>query len=491
MIVKKRKKWKNTINKHRTYPLKYFYPEAVDDVKAIVKEAEFYQCKVRAVGSGHSFSDVAITNDYLIDLSKMNRFLLLRSDHLKKHVKNKKLVHVHAGITVHDLNKGLDQQNLSIVNMGGIDHQTLGGAISTGTHGSGVDLLDMSGMVRSIEIVSYNGTYFKLEPKAGITDPKRYKGDAELLQDDNTFYAALVSLGTFGITTAYTLEVEAEYWLQESKTLDTWSNVKTQIREGSFFEGYRNVMVRINPYEIDNDHMCIVVRHNKINKPEHLTFADKTRNLVSTIVGSIAIVPYISKLLFNIFPKLLPKFLNSSLKGLKDKKYANTAHKVLYQGLAQLKEHGFDAEFAFDARNNKYLDVVDDVFEVTEKTTELSNLYATSPIGLRWVKGTKAMLAANYGRLTCYVDCSCLTGVKGSNQLLDRWQQLMWNAGGRPHWGKTSDILDGQIETLKKRYPKLDTWHQQMNKYNINGTFDNEYTRRVGLTTNRDKYMRI
>ncbi|MFV2016160.1 MAG: FAD-binding protein, partial [Candidatus Heimdallarchaeota archaeon] len=238
MKLKKRKRWSNSIKNHKTYPLTYFIPESEEEIQQIIKEAELYQLQVRAVGSGHSFSDVAITNDYLIDMRDMNHFLIFRSDYLKRHAKKKKLVQVQSGITFRDLNRGLDARKLSLVNMSAIDQQTISGAISTATHGSGNNLLDLSGMVRSIEFISDKGIKFKLEPKNGITDPRRYHADAKLLQEDNLFFAALISLGCFGIVTSYILEVEEEYWLTESQQLDKWSIVKKQLQNGSIFERY-------------------------------------------------------------------------------------------------------------------------------------------------------------------------------------------------------------------------------------------------------------
>ena len=73
----------------------------------------------------------------MVDISEMNKLLKLPSFIRSS---NKKLVQVEAGITIRHLNNELDKLDLSVINLGGIDHQTIAGAIATATHGSGIGL---------------------------------------------------------------------------------------------------------------------------------------------------------------------------------------------------------------------------------------------------------------------------------------------------------------------------------------------------------------
>ena len=180
MKIKYRATWHNTVKKEKTQPLKYFLPENLQDIQKVVNEAEPQGIKVRAVGSGHSFSDVAITEGYLVDLKRINHLLELREEWLKD-IDTSCLVHVEAGITIQKFNKRMEKRGLCVVNMGGIDNQTLAGAISTGTHGSGLELPAFHGMVRSIVLVSGGGKTYRIEPANGITDPDKHnEPDVEL-----------------------------------------------------------------------------------------------------------------------------------------------------------------------------------------------------------------------------------------------------------------------------------------------------------------------
>ena len=91
------------------------------------------------MGSGHSFTDCACTDGLMVDLARMNR--VLDSD------AESGLVTVEAGITLHELGKQLAARGLAMENQGDIDRQTLAGAISTATHGTGGRFRNISSQV--------------------------------------------------------------------------------------------------------------------------------------------------------------------------------------------------------------------------------------------------------------------------------------------------------------------------------------------------------
>jgi len=157
----------------------------------------------------------------MVDISQMNKVLELPSF---VRLAGKKLVQVEAGISIRQLNSELDKRNLSVVTLGGIDHQTLAGAIATGTHGSGIDLPAVHGMVRSVVLVAGDGKTYRIEPSDGVSDPANYNEPGiTLIQSDDDFNAVLVSLGCMGIIYSCILEVLDMYWLEESKQMDKWS----------------------------------------------------------------------------------------------------------------------------------------------------------------------------------------------------------------------------------------------------------------------------
>lgn len=83
-----REKWSNCIGNQQVVPLRLVRPTTLAEVVAIVKQAESENRKIRAVGSGHSFSDIAITDDYLIDTHGLKKVLKLDTDSLKENAGN-------------------------------------------------------------------------------------------------------------------------------------------------------------------------------------------------------------------------------------------------------------------------------------------------------------------------------------------------------------------------------------------------------------------
>ena len=489
----KNKTWTNTIKKHRTKPQFYFVPRSAKEVSDIIKSAELEGKKVRATGSGHSFSSVGIVPDgnYLVDISRFDHVQKLNYTLPQDGNENNKLVRVGAGITIKAFNKELDQLGLSIVNMGGIDHQTISGAFSTATHGTGIEIRAMHGMIRAIHLVSEDGRPMWICPRNAIfkSSMQNFQG-VTIHRDDNDFNACSVSLGAMGIIVEYILEVRHEYWLEESKQVELWSDVKNALKKGKRLKDQRGFMVQVNPYNGFNkqnksEHSCLVILHKEISNEHKIKWHSKIRNLIGTIAGNIPVIRWIvyKILLQRIKYKLIkiPKSLETSIKSQKDKSFKNTAHKVLYQGAEYVKERAYDCEVAFDIGDNSYLDIVDKLIDQANNDLIQKGLYLTSPIGLRFVKRSNAFLDPGFKRYVCYIDTPMLLGSVGEQEVLDLNLKLMVDNGGMPHLGKYNRYLQEKIEHLSGIYKGLDQWKDVVVKYNTKGTFTSSFMEKLNL----------
>lgn len=500
MKIKTRFTWHNTTKRFSAQPQKYFEPENLKDLQDIILEAEAKGIRVRAVGSGHSFSDVALTNGYLINPKKLNRQITIPPSWLPpdQRFRHKNLVYVEAGIKLQDFNKQMDERNLCVENMGAVDEQTLAGAISTGTHGTGIGLPAMSGMVRSIVMVSKGGTIYRIEPSAGLFDPEKYNEPGiTLVQDDKWFNAALVSLGCLGIIYAYVVELKPMYWLEESKELTTWSALKPKLendldhflRTDKVGNPIRAISILVNPYpNKDGEHSCLINRHKEVAEPpKHRSWNERFRNLWSITLGGVFPFSYLfyrgTRVLNARFPGQMPGLIERSLKLLEDKVFINKGHKVMYAGAEYIKLKAFDAEYAFDVQNNArgFIHSVEQVMAKAKALAEASQLFQTSPMGLRFVKASTASLTPESGRDVCYVDTPVLLGTKGANAILDAYQDVFIQNGGVPHWGKVNNRFEGKQKLLKQHYTQLAEWEAVFHELNPNGTFSNNFSDRFGL----------
>lgn len=478
MKIKTRKTWKNSIKHEKAQPVQFIKTGDPAELSTIIKDARQNNFTVKAIGTGHSFNDIACSNGYMVDISEMNKILPLppfvRST-------GKKLVQVEAGITIRHLNNELDKLDLSVINLGGIDHQTIAGAIATATHGSGIGLQAIHSMVRSMVLVAGDGNVYRIEPTNGISDPAMHQEPGvKLVQNDDDFNAVLVSLGCMGIISSYILEVADMYWLKESKTLYKWSEIKPKLLDKSLLNEARHVMILVNPYRTKGDHTCLVTRIQiTTDKPQ--SRLEKLRSMAARKWSETRIVYWYARMKFWLFSRSTPKLIDRSLRALRDESYINKAHFVLYQGSEFVKERAFDAEFAFDLSGD-YVNVIEKIFETTEHYCQKGRIYMTSPVGMRFVKASDAFLAPEYKRDICYVDTPFLQGTVGADELLDACQDLMFEGGGFPHWGKKNSRLSAHVHTIEKTFPRLNSWKTIQKKYDPDGLFANNYTARFLLT---------
>ncbi|WP_224995735.1 D-arabinono-1,4-lactone oxidase [Cesiribacter sp. SM1] len=491
MKVKHRKTWSNTINRYQCQPFKYFEPEDIYDLQQIVREAELEGVRVRAVGSGHSFSDVAMSSGYLVSFKHLDKLLDMDVNLLRVKDHYHKLVHVEGGLTIEKFNKLMCKKNLCVVNMGGIDNQTLAGAISTGTHGTGIDLPAFHAMVRSVVLVAAGGHVYRIEPADGITNPHTYaeKG-IKLVQDDHVFNSVLVSLGCMGIIYSFILELDELYYLREAKSLMLWRDLKPMLADRSLFEKdgggmqrYRGIMVQLNPYpNRHGEHTCVVVRHQLLKGRPRRSFNDLTRNLTSSTLGNMPFVYRLTAFAARRLPKLMPWILERSLHSLKDKSYENIGYKVLYQGVEYIKIRAYDCEFAFDLADNSFIEALEEVMEKAQYLARNNKLYQTSPLGLRFVRASSAYMSPCHNRNVCYIDTPFLVGTIGGDLILDTYQDIMLRHEGVPHWGKINNRLNGRPDLIEKHYQMFPEWLKVQARFNPDGTFDNNFSERLRLS---------
>src|SRR5687768_7905840 len=121
-------------------------PTSTVELSRLVAEAAARRQRVKAVGAGHSFSSIAVTDGIQVRLDALAG--LRRVDPLTHRVT------VGGGTRLAELNILLAGRGLALPNLGDIDKQTIAGAISTGTHGSGNRLGGLATQVRGLTLVT-------------------------------------------------------------------------------------------------------------------------------------------------------------------------------------------------------------------------------------------------------------------------------------------------------------------------------------------------
>jgi len=220
-----RRAWNNHTGNQGIDPLRIYKPRSLDEVVEIVQKAEADGVTVRAVGSGHSWSDV----------------------------------------------------------------QTVAGVISTSTHGSGIAYGPLSDIVLSMDVVGSGGTVYRIEPAHGPTDRADYEAahpDRELKQDDQWFAATRVGMGCLGVIYSTMLSVVPSYWLKEVRTVVPWSEIKKQLSTGDVLRDNDHYELIFNPYPRGGDRRFLTTTRNRVERSPGIKPDRRRRRVVPELLSS-------------------------------------------------------------------------------------------------------------------------------------------------------------------------------------------------------------
>jgi FAD/FMN-containing dehydrogenase len=520
--------WTNYPRTQELTPQSLCAPELLSDVVALVRDAEAGGRRVHAVGSGWSFSDCALTRDYLIDTTRMNRELQTVQRALRRGV-NEPLYHVEAGMTIRELYGNLSQRGFALKTMGGASGQTIAGAISTGTHGGDKRRPPLADTVRALHLVGRRGAQYWIEPSRGITNRDLLKARvarnvprANIIHDDATFNACLVSLGCMGVVYAVVLSARTPYDLVERTVASTWSAFKADVANHLADPSQRFLQVLVSPYkDKDGENLCLVT--TRAEQPPTVPIAPRDTSAATTAVfaallasfgpfalqflhavgalegildpnvatetklsrlvnGVLRYFPGLRSNLTLFYPTLLSaQFPPGTLRG--------SSFSVMDLGYGKpipTAQAGMSMELHFNAaeqngRRRPFIEFVDALIAAIEAAT---STFFAGYVSLRFTGRTRALLGMQQWPQTCSIEISTIQGVTGLPELLASLYRIGYERGALPHWGQLLD-LDG-LQGQGSRYPKYTAWRRVYKTLSNNfraRTFENSLSSRWKLTT--------
>jgi hypothetical protein len=489
--VTRRKAWRNDTGNQGIDPLFELTPTTLEDLRNAVRNAERNGSTVRAVGSGHSWSDVALTDGILVRPTGLADPLDLKLDLLRTEVRaahedrSASLVRVEAGMTIAALNALLERQKLALPNMGGFDGQTVAGVISTSTHGSGIRYGPLSDLVRSLDIVGPGGEVYRVEPDDGPTDPDAYRAhypDRHLRQADRWFNAAVVGMGCMGLIHSVILAVQPMYFLREVRCPSTWSKVRGELEDGTVLDDNVHYEVYFNPYRREDGEIeCLVTTRNPVAPSDYRRDHRRSRSLPMELTARFPLTPALINLAVGLRPAIAPFLIRQALKALVNKDYVNISYKVFNIGAANyLPAYSCEIGVPLDERG-LHLAAVEKIAEVAEERRRLGDVYHTSPISLRFVNRTDAYMSMMQGRKTMMIELIMATHTVGGMELLAAHENALYELGGRPHWGQVNS-LTGSNDLIAAMYPRYGDWQEIHAEFNASGVFDSPFSKRVGIS---------
>src|SRR5512132_1958309 len=209
---------RNWTGDQRCMPARVERPSDRGDLIEAVRRATEQGLTVRAVGSGHSFTDAACTGGVLIEMDELNRILEVERD--------AGLVKVEGGIGLRALNELIWGHGMAIENLGDIDRQTISDAVSTGTHGTGARFRNLSSVIEAMELILPDGTLLDISPDS----------EPELLP------SVRIGLGALGVIATLTLRTVPAFSVRRTDSplalAETLERLQDLADESDHFEFY-------------------------------------------------------------------------------------------------------------------------------------------------------------------------------------------------------------------------------------------------------------
>ena len=483
-----RKRWKNYVDDQQADPLQFFKPETLSDLREILSEAHTLGLKVKAVGSGHSSSDIALSRDIMIDTHGLHNEL--NKKYLDLNVADENLFFVEAGIRIHELNKILEENGKALINMGAYDGQTVAGVISTSTHGSGISLGAFPDYVRAIFLLGEDGTLYHIERPAGYgiskTAAKIPGSDPVVfIRDDDYFYSVGVSMGCMGIIYAVVLEVTDKYMLKENRYFSDWKTMKEKLRDGEILKK-RHVEVLVSPYlNKKQQYKCLVTERNIVPAKYKSPLVPRGHRKIIPEIGVLLIpkvLDFFIRFIINHFPTRIPWVAQSELNTLTDSDYIDKSYKVLNLG-ADNNLAAFATEIALPA--DRYLDAVEEIIKTVNTSVAEGRQYLSSPFSLRFVKTNSFFLSMQCGppgAFVCMIEFPTVARTIGATEMLARIEDALYKFGGIPHWGQINHVGGQGQSAVQKLYPRFPDWMRIYKKLCPEGRFENDFTHRCGIS---------
>ncbi len=483
---KVRTAWKNHLGNQRITPLRIYEPATIDEVAQVVAEAEHHGVTARAVGSGHSWSDAALTEGYLMETKKLARVPAPEPDFLRDEWAGRTLVRTEAGIRISALNAYLDRNGLALSQMGGYDRQTIAGVMSTSTHGSGTAYGPLNDFVHSVDLVASGGRVHRVERSDGPTDRAAYEADhgdqRTLHQDDHLFDAVAVGVGCMGVICTALVEVREKFHLREVREMHPWSKVRADLEDGAVLRDNDHYELVFSPYIRSHEYPCLVTTRNPVSNPSGKPWDKRMRNWAVELLAKIPFTSRVLNLVLHLWPRLSPMLLESAMKALVKDEYDNVSYKVFNIGNANLVP-ALSAEVGVPI-DGRHIDAVERIFEVADEHRRLGAVYQSAPIALRFVKASPAYLSMCSGADTMMIELIQLNGAGGALELTTAYEEALYELAGRPHWGQLN-TLTGSHGFVESMYPHYADWQDVHRRFNATGVFDSPFSKRVGISADR------
>ncbi|MFF4320741.1 D-arabinono-1,4-lactone oxidase [Streptomyces sp. NPDC001568] len=425
--------WRNWAGNVRSRPTRVVTPTTVGELQEAVRRAAEQGLRVKAVGTGHSFTAAAATDGVLLRPQALAG--------VQEVDRAAGTVTVAAGTVLKDLNLALAAQGLSLTNMGDIMEQTVSGATSTGTHGTGRDSASIAAQIRALDLVTADGRLLHCSEK----------------ENPDVFAAARLGIGALGIVTSLTLAVEPLFFLTA--------------REEPM--GFDRVTAEFDEHVAENEHFefywfphtgnCNTKRNNRSQGPAappgpvSAWIEDELlSNGVFQAVNSLG----------RAVPAAIPGIAKVASRALSARTYTDIPYKVF---TSPRRVRFVEMEYALP--RERAVEALRELKSVVDR----SGLRISFPVEVRTAPADDITLSTASGRESAYIAVHMYRGTP-YQAYFTAAERIFTEYGGRPHWGK---VHTRDAEYLAGVYPRFGEFTALRDRLDPDRLFGNDYLRRV------------
>jgi FAD-linked oxidoreductase len=425
--------WRNWSGLTTTSPSEVLHPASAADVVAAVERARDAGTTVKMPGTGHSFTGIAAPEGLMLAPQALSGLVSVDKDAMT--------VTAQAGTPLHVLNAALERHGLSLHNMGDIAEQTIAGATSTGTHGTGGVVASRSAQIAGLDLVT--GTGEVLHADAG--------------ENPDVFAVARLGLGALGVLTAITFKVEPMFTLQAHEFPMLWDEAIER------FDDLARDNHHAEMYWFPHTDRILAKENNRVlEDPEPLgAFRgwlddDFLSNTAFGLVNRIG----------NLRPALIPKINDLSGRLLSERTYSDVPHKVFTSPrkvVFREMEYAVPREVGLSA-----------LAEV-RRWIDASGIAVSFPIEVRTTPADDIAVSTSSGRESMYLAFH-MNAQTDHTAYFAGVEDILRAHDGRPHWGKLNTRTAADLEPA---YPRWAEFHAVRDRLDPDRVFSNTYLRRV------------
>ena len=428
--------WRNWSGLEEATPLRVETPTSVDAVVDVVRRAREARTTVKMTGTGHSFTGIAAPEHTLLLPSGIDGVLAVDRDAMT--------VTARAGTPLKDLNLALERLGLSLHNMGDIAEQTLAGATSTGTHGTGGVAAGLAAQLAGLELVTGTGEIVR----------------ASAQENPDVFEVARVGLGALGVLTSVTFHVEPLFVIEAHEQPMGWDEALDSYDEMTAASHH------VDMYWFPHTDAMMVKQNVRTDldvgeqqPPSRLAAWWEDELVSNTVLGGLCRVG-------SRAPGLVPRINRVAGRALSERRYSDLAHRVF---VTPRRVRFREMEYAVPR------EVGLDVLRECRRVIEASDWRIAFPVEVRTAPADDVPMSTSHGRDSFYLAFH-VPHDTDHRVYFGGLEPILREACGRPHWGK---VHTRSAADLAPAYDRFDDFLAMRDRLDPDRVFANPYLRRV------------